>query len=266
MNSNKNSVRFLQAAKIFLLFAAVFQMNFAFAQEPDPMDTGKALLQNAYHRGVNIELGVGAQSFLISDTKASFGDKLNLIPNTYEYYVSSPAIMKMESSGNLMSVGFRVGKRMYRDTPELSDSVSIFNCSEIDFYFLGASMQYPMMKVINKNMYWSWNPGLYLDFLIGNMEPEIKNGTLEADMVIVSHANEPQNLKPLDWGLALNFEFGFRAAYTGVSLRTGLRNLAPDKENMTIRNNGMINYYIGYRFESKIGKADKEKVDKLVPR
>lgn len=250
----------------FLIVLLIFlQTTSVFAQEPDPMNTGKALFLNAFHEGINIEAGVGVSSFLITDGKASFGEKLDLMPNTFEYYVASPAIMKGENTGQLFYIGFRLGKRMYRNTPERTDTVSITNCDAIDFYFLGGTLQLPIIRQLGTNMYWSLNPGLYLDFIIGNMEPEIKNGNLETDMVIVDYGDEPQNIQPLDWGLAVNLEFGFRAAYTGLSFRTGFRNLAPDNDQMTIRNNGMINFYVGYRFESEIGKADKEKVEDLIP-
>jgi hypothetical protein len=252
--------------KLSLAVLFFLQTSLAFAQEPDPVDTGKALFQSAYKRGVNIEAGVGASSFLITKTKASFGQKLNLIPNTYEYYVASSAITTGENTGKLFYAGFKLGKRMYRDTPERTDTVSITNCEAIDFYFMGASLQFPFMRPIGNHIYWSLNPGFYADFIIGNMEPEIKNGNLETDMVIVTYADEPQTLKPLDLGIILSLEFGFRAAYTGLSFRTGLRNLAPDHTDMTIRNNGLLNFYVGYRFESKIAKEDQKKIDNLINR
>jgi hypothetical protein len=237
-----------------------------FSQEPDPLHTGKALFESAYRGGTNIEAGVGAHNFLIMDGKAKFGSKLKLIPNTYEYYVGSAAISKMENSGNYIYTGFRLGKRMYRNTPLRTDTVSMTNASSIDFYFLGATVLFPQFIPIAKHTYWSWNPGVYLDFIIGNLKPEIKNGSLEADMVIVNYSDSPQSIRPLDFGLALNFEFGFRAAYTGISIRTGLRNLAPKDTDMTIRNNGMINFYIGYRFESEIAKEDQKRINNIAPR
>jgi hypothetical protein len=253
-------------SKFLVVLLVFFQTSTVFAQEPDPVNTGKALFQNAYKKGINIEAGVGVSNFLITETKATFGQKLNLFPNSYEYYVASSAITTGESTGKLFYAGFRLGKRMYRDTPERADTVSITNCESIDFYFAGASLRFPIMRPIGTHMYWSLNPGFYADFIIGNMEPEIKNGNLETDMVIVKHTEAPQTLKPLDLGAMLSFEFGFRAAYTGLSFRTGLRNLAPDNTDMTIRNNGLFNFYVGYRFESDIAKQDQKKIDNLINR
>lgn len=252
--------------KSLIVLLVFFQSTAVFAQEPDPVESGKAIFQYAYKTGVNIEAGVGASSFLITETKASFGQKLNLLPNTYEYYIASSGITTGEKTGKLFYAGFKLGKRMYRNTPERTDTVSITNCDAIDFYFMGASLQFPIMRPLGNHIYWSLNPGLYADFIIGNMEPEIKNGDMETDMVIVTYGDEPQTIKPLDLGIILSLEFGFRAAYTGLSFRTGLRNLAPDHTNMTIRNNGLLNFYVGYRFESKIAKEDQKKIDNLINR
>ena len=249
-----------------IVFIFLLQTLFVLAQEPDPVNTGKAFFQDAYKRAYNIEAGVGVQSLLIMEGKASLSEKLNFMPNTIEYYISFPTVSKFENSNTYMAMDFKIGKRMYSATAESPNIVSITNCTSIDFYFLGTSIQFPIKYAIGKHAYWTWSPGVYFDFIIGNNKPEIVNGSLSTHMVIVSHTNEPQNLRPLDIGAALNFEIGVHAAYFGISLREGLRNLAPKNLDMTIRNNGLINIHAGYRFGSAVAKEDQKKVEKYLPK
>ena len=257
--------RFYFLVKAFVIAVIFLQTLFVYAQEPDPIKTGKGLFKSGYKSGLNIDVGVGYQNFLFMEGKASFNDKMNFSFNTFEYYAGSSGIIQSET-GNYIYTGLRLGKRFHTNTPEFADSVSIINNTSIEYYFVGVTALFSKMNFIAKHTYWSWSPGVYFDFILGNMGDEIKNGKLATDLVTITYANEPQNMRSVDIGAALNFEFGFRAAFVGLSLRTGLRNLAPKDTDMTIRNTGMINFYLGYRFESDIAKQDKQIINSIIPR
>lgn len=247
-----------------LLLILLFNLSI-YAQEIDPVETGKALFKDAYKRAYNIEAGGEIQSLLVLDRRTGFSDYLKVIPNVYSYYISFPTVSKFEHSDTYMAMDWKIGKRVYMSNPTIADSVSIFNCEKMAYYFLGTSIQFEQKKPLGKHAYWAWKPGMYFDFIIGDLKPEITNGSQTADIVIVSYAPEPQTLRPLDIGLAVNVEFGIHAAYIGFSFREGLRNLAPKNSGYTIRNNGLFNIHAGYRFASQIAKDDEKKVKNLIP-
>lgn len=248
-----------------LLMLSVLFNFFVYSQEIDLQETGKALFKDAYKRAYNIEAGGEVQSLLILDRKTRSSDYLKMYPNVFSYYISFPTVSKLEHSDTYLAMDWKIGKRMYKSDPVIADSTSIYNCEKMEYYFLGTAIQFEFKKPIGQHAYWAWKPGMYFDFIIGNLKPEITNGNQTADMVIVSHTSEPQTLRPLDLGLAVNLEFGIHAAYIGFSFREGLRNLAPKNSGHTIRNNGLFNIHAGYRFASQIAKEDQKKINNLIP-
>ena len=254
--------------KVTLLFLILFLCGSAIinAQDLDPTKTAKGLLESAYKNESNIEIGFGVQRLVITDASSGFFSKANFIPNTYEYYISYPSITKFEHSDNYMIVDFRLGKRIYSATPSRTDTVSIDYCESMQYYFLGAAMLMRYKFPINKHMAWSINPGMYVDLAIGDLKDEITNGSLTTSLEIVGTDNFPQNMRSLDFGMAINTEIAVHAAYFGLSFRQGFRNLAPKDSHLTIRNNAILQAKFGYRFASTIAKQDKKKVEKFVPK
>lgn len=252
--------------KTFLIVTiSILSLSLSFAQDLDPMDTGKALFQDAFKRAYNIEAGVELQSFLVLNRKAQFSDYLKMYPNTFSYYVSFPTVSKFEHSDTYMAMDWKIGKRMYQAEPTRTDIADVYNCEKMEYYFLGTSIQFEIRKPIGEHAYWAWKPGMYFDFLMGDLKNEITNGNLSSKMIIVSHLDDPQTLRPLDFGAAINVEFGIHAAYLGLSVREGLRNLAPKGSGNTIRNNGLVNLHVGYRFASQIAKEDQQKINNILP-
>ncbi len=251
---------------IALLSAFFFFSSNAQAQEPDPINMGKGLFEEAFKKGWNIKGAIGYQSFLIKEGSPSFSDKLDLTPNTLAYYVAFTTEDQWMESNTYLTYEIQIGKRTYSATPLRTDEVNFLNCSSFAYYFLSVPFQLSFRKPLGANAYWAFSPGVYFDLIIGNQGNELENGALSTNVNTLSYTEGEINIRPLDIGIDVNLELAVRAAYFGVSYRTGLKNLAPeDAPNMTIQNNGMLMGYVGYRFGSAIGKADADKVKQFVP-
>jgi len=246
---------------ITIVFLLLFTNNI-FAQEIIPGVTSKDLLNSAYKSSYNIKAGIGYQSFFVKQGSASFSEKMNYTPNALTYFVAFTASDRLYKNNIFINYELQVGKRTYKATPQLTDTVNLLNCTSYSYTFLNAPFQLSFRKAINKNTYWAINPGIYFD-LAGYLG-KIKNGSLSRGINTSANTTSSQDLKSFDIGMNTSAEIGVRAAYFGISYSTGFKNLAPDNSNMTIRNNGTLYAYVGYRFASKIGKADADKVNNLV--
>jgi len=248
---------------ITIVFLFLFANNI-FAQNIIPGVTNKALLNSAYKSSYNIKAGIGYQSFFVKQGSASFSEKMNYTPNTLIYFVAFTASDRIKKSNIHITYELQIGKFNYSATSQLTDTVSLLNCTSFSDVFLELPIQLSFRNPIGKNAYWAINPGIYFD-LIGYMG-EIKNGSLSRSARYHDRVDYPQDMKSFDIGINTSAEIGIRAAYLGVSYKTGFKNLAPDNSNMTIRNNGTLYAYAGYRFATKMGKEDAEKVKKYIPK
>ncbi len=227
-----------------------------FSQETEifNQNNGQAVFEEAFEKSYNIKAGIGYQSLLIKEGEANFGDKTNLTPNTLSYYISFTANDRWMETNTYLNYEIQFGQRKYRATPNQTDTVSLLSCSKIDYYFFSVPFQLSFRKPIGKIGYWAINPGIYFDYLLIQ---DIYNGD---QRIYVD-----KYLKSLDFGLNTSVELGIRAGYLGFSFKNGLKNLAKDmSQDLTFRNNGLLSFYVGYRFGTEMGKKDAERVKKVI--
>lgn len=251
--------------KSLLLIVTITFTTVAFSQtDPFNANTGKALAMEAYEKGYNIKAGIGYESFLVQEGNLSFFDKIAYTPNTLSYYISFTTSDRWMETNVYLNYEIQFGKRSYNATPVRTDTVNLLNCTSWDYYFFSVPFQLSFRNAIGKNAYWAVNPGVYFDYRAA-ASTSLKNGSLSRTARHTSIYGE-QDFRPLDFGLDIGFEFGVRAAYLGLTYKVGLKNLAPEtSENLTIRNNGTFNIFLGYRFGTDIGMQDAKKTNKIIP-
>jgi hypothetical protein len=243
--------------KLFSTILVLLSINSSlFSQEPVifNQNNGQAIFNEAFEKSYNIKAGIGYQSLLIEKGEASFSNKTNLTPNTLSYYISFTASDRWMETNTYLNYEIQFVQRKYRATPNQADTVSLLSCSKIDYYFFSVPFQLSFRKAIGKIGYWAINPGIYFDYLLIQ---DIYNGDQKKYV--------DKDLKSLDFGLNTSVEFGIRAGYLGFSFKNGLKNLAKDMlPDLTFRNNGLLSFFVGYRFGTEIGKKDAERVKKVI--
>lgn len=224
------------------------------AQEPDEKETAKAMFMNALDKRTDIAAGAGTSYIHIKGdglTNSSGVKALN-----YNYFIGTSSMDVVNKTKAYTLLEFTAGK-MHANMPgHSSDSLTIFNASSFDAWYLTAGVGFGYQLISKKAFYVGVETGANFD-LLAQMHLEGNAGDKEG---YLSTYNE--DFRSFNWGWFVGSTAAFRSLFINFSVGTSIKDYSL-VSGKSVKIPFRTRIMVGLRLSSKYGDKDAAIIDKL---
>lgn len=237
---------------VFVLF---FVIPSSFSQEIDQKEFAKASFMSVLKKRGDIVAGLGTGYIHIKGDGLTNSSGIKA-PNL-NYYIGSSGFSKIESTKNMYTVlAFTAGKMYARMPGHSADSLTLFNASKFDAWYLRADVTFGYQIFKSKMIYLGVETGPYFD-LLGYME---LSGNGQTEDYYLSDYGE--DFRSFNWGWSAGATAAFRSLFMNLSFGTTIKNYSRKAgKSFTIPFQTRLS--VGLRFSSKYGEKDASMIENL---